>query len=55
MGLKDRGEIKVGKRADLVLVDQSDRVVQTFSAGETIFSNGAWLDSATQLKMRAAV
>ena len=55
LGLTDRGEIAEGKRADLVLVDQSDRVVQTFSAGETIFSNGAWLDSATQLKMRAAV
>ncbi|MFZ8972573.1 MAG: alpha-D-ribose 1-methylphosphonate 5-triphosphate diphosphatase [Pseudomonadales bacterium] len=55
LGLTDRGEIAEGKRADLVLVDASDRVVQTFSAGETIFSNGAWLHSATELNMRAAL
>ena len=41
LGLKDRGELAVGKRADLAIVDAADRVVQTFSAGETIFSNGA--------------
>lgn len=40
LGLSDRGEIAAGKRADLALVDPSDRVVQTLSAGETIFSNG---------------
>jgi len=41
LGLKDRGEIAAGKRADLAVVDANDRVVQTFSAGEIIFSNGS--------------
>ena len=41
LGLKDRGDIAVGKRADLAVVDAADRVVQTFSAGEIIFSNGS--------------
>ena len=41
LGLSDRGEIAQGKRADLVVVDSSDRVVQTWSAGELIFSNGS--------------
>ena len=54
LGLTDRGDIAEGKRADLVLVDASDRVVQTISAGETIFSNGARLHSAAQLNMQAA-
>lgn len=40
LGLFDRGEIAQGKRADLVIVDPSDRVVHTLLAGETIFSNG---------------
>ncbi|MEL6551485.1 MAG: alpha-D-ribose 1-methylphosphonate 5-triphosphate diphosphatase [Pseudomonadota bacterium] len=40
LGLTDRGEIASGKRADLAIVDGADRVVQTFSAGEIIFSNG---------------
>ncbi|MEL6510622.1 MAG: alpha-D-ribose 1-methylphosphonate 5-triphosphate diphosphatase [Pseudomonadota bacterium] len=41
LGLTDRGDIAVGKRADLAVVDRSDRVVQTYCGGETIFSNGA--------------
>ncbi len=41
LGLGDRGEIAPGKRADLAIVDASDRVVQTYAAGEIIFSNGA--------------
>jgi alpha-D-ribose 1-methylphosphonate 5-triphosphate diphosphatase len=41
LGLTDRGEIAPGKRADLAIVDAADRVVQTFSAGDIIFSNGA--------------
>ena len=55
LGLTDRGDIAEGKRADLVLVDASDRVAQTISAGETIFSNGARLHSAAQLNMQAAL
>lgn len=46
LGLKDRGEIAIGKRADLAVVDASDRVVQTFRAGEIIFSNGSGLTTA---------
>ncbi|MEO1239596.1 MAG: alpha-D-ribose 1-methylphosphonate 5-triphosphate diphosphatase [Pseudomonadota bacterium] len=41
LGLADRGEIAVSKRADLAIVDAADRVVQTFCGGETIFSNGS--------------
>lgn len=41
LGLGDRGEVAVGKRADLAVVDASDRIVQTFCAGDIIFSNGA--------------
>ncbi len=41
LGLSDRGEIAVGKRADLAIVDDQDRVVRAFCGGETIFSNGA--------------
>jgi alpha-D-ribose 1-methylphosphonate 5-triphosphate diphosphatase len=41
LGLTDRGEIAAGKRADLALIDAADRVVQTYGAGELIFSNGA--------------
>lgn len=41
LGLEDRGEIAPGKRADLAVVDPSDRVSLTLRGGETIFSNGA--------------
>lgn len=40
LGLKDRGTITVGKRADLVLVDPQGRVAWTLRGGQTIFSNG---------------
>ncbi|PIE09405.1 MAG: alpha-D-ribose 1-methylphosphonate 5-triphosphate diphosphatase [Rhodobacterales bacterium] len=40
LGLADRGEIAVGKRADLVLVDAQDRVAMTLRGGEVIYSNG---------------
>ncbi len=46
LGLKDRGEIARGKRADLAIVDGADRVVQTLSAGEIIFSNGRGPETA---------
>ena len=41
LGLSDRGELATGLRADLAVVDASDRVVQTFRAGEIIYSNGS--------------
>ncbi len=41
LGLEDRGEITVGKRADLAVVDDHDRVVQTLCAGDLIYSNGS--------------
>jgi len=41
LGLTDRGEIAIGMRADLAIVDRNDRVVETFSAGQSIFSNGS--------------
>lgn len=40
LGLLDRGEIAVGKRADLIAVDASDRVALTLSAGAVIHANG---------------
>lgn len=40
LGLVDRGEIAVGKSADLVIADASDRVVLTLRKGEIIHSNG---------------
>ena len=40
LGFTDRGEIAVGKRADLALVDDHDRVVATLRGGEVIYSNG---------------
>ncbi|MEL6643363.1 MAG: alpha-D-ribose 1-methylphosphonate 5-triphosphate diphosphatase [Pseudomonadota bacterium] len=40
LGLTDRGEIAVGKRADVFAVDASDRVGLTLRAGEVIHSNG---------------
>ncbi|MEM8871510.1 MAG: alpha-D-ribose 1-methylphosphonate 5-triphosphate diphosphatase [Pseudomonadota bacterium] len=48
LGLTDRGEIATGKRADLAVVDAADRVVQTFGAGEIIFSNGSGPETAEQ-------
>ena len=40
LGLTDRGEISVGKKADLVLVDPGNRVAATLRAGEIIYANG---------------
>ncbi|MEO1550740.1 MAG: alpha-D-ribose 1-methylphosphonate 5-triphosphate diphosphatase [Pseudomonadota bacterium] len=40
LGLLDRGEIAVGKRADLALFDGRDRCALTLRAGLPIFSNG---------------
>lgn len=40
LGLRDRGALEVGKRADLIVVDPQDRVGLTLVAGQTVFSNG---------------
>lgn len=40
LGLADRGEIAVGKRADLFVVDRSDRIIQTLRNGDVIYANG---------------
>jgi alpha-D-ribose 1-methylphosphonate 5-triphosphate diphosphatase len=40
LGLTDRGEITVGKRADLVLIDPDGRVALTLREGQTIYANG---------------
>ncbi len=50
LGLSDRGEIAVGKRADLCIVDENDRVIETFKAGETVHSNGVMSTSGAQFR-----
>ena len=42
LGLTDRGEIAVGKKADLVLVDRENRVAATLRDGVPIYSNGTF-------------
>ena len=53
LGLTDRGEIAIGKRADLAVVDAADRVVKTFGAGQVIFSNGSGPKTAEQSAVAA--
>ncbi len=50
LGLEDRGEIAVGKRADLFVVDAHDRVIETLRAGETIHSDGTMATHAARLR-----
>jgi len=40
LGLEDRGALLPGKRADLVVVDPSDRVALTLVAGAPVYANG---------------
>ncbi len=40
LGLTDRGEIAVGKRADLIVVNDKNRVIQTFCVGQPVHANG---------------
>lgn len=47
LGLSDRGQIAIGKRADLLIVDPKDRVAMTLVAGQLAYSNGT-LQSARQ-------
>ena len=42
LGLDDRGEIAVGKSADLVVVDAADRVALTLRRGEIVHANGTF-------------
>ncbi|MEL6683825.1 MAG: alpha-D-ribose 1-methylphosphonate 5-triphosphate diphosphatase [Pseudomonadota bacterium] len=40
LGLTDRGKIAVGKRADLIVVNDKDRVIETYCAGQSVHANG---------------
>ena len=48
MNLHDRGEIARGKRADLMEVDETDRVVATYRAGDTISADGTFATGRAQ-------
>lgn len=48
LGMTDRGEIALGKRADLVAVDAQDRVVLSLSGGQMIHSNGTLVTEPIQ-------
>lgn len=50
LGLTDRGTIAPGKRADLAVVDASDRVSMTLRGGDVIHSNGTLALAARQLQ-----
>lgn len=47
LGLADRGAIAPGKRADLVVVDDRDRVALTLGNGTVVYSNGT-LETASE-------
>ncbi|MFS4580579.1 alpha-D-ribose 1-methylphosphonate 5-triphosphate diphosphatase [Phaeobacter sp. C3_T13_0] len=40
LGLKDRGRLEAGKRADLVILDADDRVAATLSGGRVSYMSG---------------
>lgn len=40
LGLTDRGTLEVGKRADIVILDEADRVAATISGGRVSFMSG---------------
>ena len=50
LGLSDRGEIAVGKKADLVVVDRADRVALTLRDGSVVHSNGTMTGGAGALR-----
>ena len=52
LGLKDRGDLAVGKRADLFVADNVDRVALTLCAGKVVYSNGT-LDVVGQRRLAA--
>ena len=41
LGLKDRGTLEVGKRADLVILDAQKQVAATLSGGRISYMSGA--------------
>lgn len=41
LGLKDRGKLVPGQRADIVILDAQDRVAATFSGGQISYLSGA--------------
>lgn len=53
LGLTDRGEIAIGKRADVSVIDSSDRVVQTIRNGAVIFSNGSMTNTPAKASVAA--
>lgn len=50
LGLLDLGEITIGKRADLFIVNEHDHVIETFKAGQTIHSNGSMTNAKARLR-----
>ncbi len=50
LGLIDRGEIAVGKRADLFIVNEHDQVIEAFRVGQTIHSNGSLASASARLR-----
>ncbi|MDE0969405.1 MAG: alpha-D-ribose 1-methylphosphonate 5-triphosphate diphosphatase [Octadecabacter sp.] len=50
LGLKDRGEIAVGKRADLIAVAEGTRVVCSYIAGQMVYSDGSLSEAPQQQK-----
>ncbi|MEO1746969.1 MAG: alpha-D-ribose 1-methylphosphonate 5-triphosphate diphosphatase, partial [Pseudomonadota bacterium] len=53
LGLDDRGEIAVGKRADLTIFDASNRAVATFCAGKIVHSDGSFDVDESSVKAAA--
>ena len=56
-GLTDRGELAVGKRADLFVTDGRGRVALTLCAGELVYSNRTldMAQSRSSVPARAAI
>jgi alpha-D-ribose 1-methylphosphonate 5-triphosphate diphosphatase len=50
LNLADRGEIAVGKRADLFIADDKDRIIETLRGGEVIHSNGSFSTATARLR-----
>jgi alpha-D-ribose 1-methylphosphonate 5-triphosphate diphosphatase len=53
LGLTDRGRIATGLRADLAIVDRSDRVRTTLRAGAVIYTNGEGRDPVQKTSIAA--
>lgn len=55
LGLTDRGEIAVGKRADLIVVDARDRVSLTLCNGCVVYANGTVSMGLTEREAESAL